>query len=343
MRSSYHLRVSATHLLVGNPTAQSGKNQVRIERAREFFRAAGVACDFLATEPEGKTTFAVTRAIDDGAYRCVITMGGDGTFREVAAGILDSTKKDAVALGMLPTGTANDQGRSFGLEAGDDALERNLGVILAAKETRLDAGKLEIPAGQSVQSAWFFDSAGWGISARVLRERNVEREVVGRIPVLRDVYRDQLVYAGVLLRVFLDSYVVSDKFDAEVEADGMKYELRGLTDLIVKGTRVYGGAWVFDKHAKHDDGKFEIVPFQGKRDWTSKAIVDLEGNPITEEMLAAIGVEHSRSVSASRIAFKFRVWEGAAPFAAQIDGEELAATERVAIEVVPRALRLIIP
>jgi diacylglycerol kinase family enzyme len=333
--------VPATHLLVGNPTAQSGKNQARIDQAREFFRNKNVACDFLATEPDGKTPFSVTRAIEDGDYRCVITMGGDGTFREVASGILDSTKKDAVALGMLPTGTANDQGRSFGLLAGD--LERNLDVILAAKETRLDAGKIEIPAENSVQSAWFFDSAGWGISARVLRERNTEREVISRIPVLRDLYRDQLVYAGVLLRVFLDSYAVNDKFDAEVTADGKTFELTGLTDLIVKGTRVYGGAWVFDKHAAHDDGKFEIVPFQGKRDWTSKAIVDLDGNPVGEEVLNAIGVAHSKPVSASRIAFKFRTWEGTAPFAAQIDGEELPATERAAIEIVPRALRLIIP
>jgi diacylglycerol kinase family enzyme len=340
MRKSYHARVSGTHLL-GNPTAQSGKNQVRIDQARAFFRDKNIACDFLATEPEGKTTFSVTRAIEENDYACVITMGGDGTFREVASGVLDSTKKDAVALGMLPTGTANDQGRSFGLLAGD--LERNLDVILAAKETRLDAGKIEIPAENSVQTAWFFDSAGWGISARVLRERNIEREVISRIPVLRDVYRDQLVYAGVLLRVFLDSYAMNDKFDVEVTADDQTFELTGLTDLIVKGTRVYGGAWVFDKHAAHDDGKFEIVPFRGKRDWTSKAIVDLDGNPVSEEVLNAIGVEHSKPVSASRIAFKFRVWEGTAPFAAQIDGEELPATERAAIEIVPRALRLIVP
>ncbi len=333
--------MGATHLLVGNPTAQSGKNQVRIDTARKFFQDKGVACDFLATEAEGKTPFAVTRAIESNDYRCVITMGGDGTFREVASGILDATKKDTIALGMLPTGTANDQGRSFGLFAGD--LDRNLEVILAGKETRLDAGKIEIPAQNSVQSSWFFDSAGWGLSARVLRERNTEREVISRIPVLRDVYRDQLVYAGVLLRVFLDSYAVNDKFDAEVTADGRTFELEGLTDLIVKGTRVYGGAWVFDKSAQHDDGKFEIVPFQGKRDWTSKAIVDLDGNPVSEEVLNAIGVEHSKPVSASRIAFKFRVWEGTAPFAAQIDGEELPATERAAIEIVPRALRLIIP
>ncbi len=89
----------------------------------------------------------------------------------------------------------------------------------------------------------------------MLRERNAEREAVARIPILRDVYRDQLVYAGTLLRVFLDSYIVTDKFDVDVIADGKSFELTGLTDLIVKGTRIYGGAWVFDRHALHDDGK----------------------------------------------------------------------------------------
>lgn len=334
-----------THLLVANPTAQSGKNAARVERVRDLLAAARVSCELLPTEPEGRTPAAVARAIDAADFACVIAMGGDGTFREVAAGVLDSSKKDSIALAMVPTGTANDQGRSFGLatsdgiRTGDAALERNVSVILAGRETRLDAGRLET-AGKRV---WFFDSAGWGISARVLHERNVEREVVARIPVLRDVYRDQLVYASALLRTFLDSYVVSDKFDADVTADGRAFELTGLTDLVVKNTRVYGGAWVLDRAGAHDDGKFEIVPFRGKRDWTSKAIVDLDGNPLTEEMLNAIGVEHSKPVSASRIELDFRRWEGTAPFAAQIDGEEFAAAERASIEVVPRALRLVIP
>jgi diacylglycerol kinase family enzyme len=332
----YAFGVSITHLLVGNATAQSGKNQGRIDRARAYLERASVPCDFLPTEPLGKTTAAVARAIESNAYQCVIAMGGDGTFREVAAGILDSSRKDDVALGMLPTGTANDQGRSFGLDAGDASLERNLEVILAAKETRLDAGRLD-------EHIWFFDSVGWGLSARVLRERNAEREVVAHVPLLRDVYRDQLVYASSLLRVFLDSYVVPDKFDVEVTADGKTFQLEGLSDLVVKGTRVYGGAWVFDRKAVHDDGLFEIVPFHGKRDWASKAIVDLDANPISEEMLAAVGIEHSKVMSASRIVLDFRRWEGGAVWAAQIDGEELAATERVSIEVVQKALRLIVP
>ncbi|CAN5806035.1 hypothetical protein BH09MYX1_BH09MYX1_49260 [soil metagenome] len=337
---------TATHLLVGNPTAQSGKNVERIASARAFLEKSGVVCDFLATEPEGKTIAAVTRAIDANSYGTVIYMGGDGTFREVASGILASARKNDVAMGMLPTGTANDQGRSFGLDAGEAALEPNLMVILAGQEARLDGGVMSVETPTGTRRDWFFDSAGWGISARVLSERNKDREWVKNVPLLRDVYRDHMVYAGALLRVFLESYAVSDKFSVRVVADGVVHDLEGLTDLIVKGTRIYGGAWVFDRASAHDDGKFEVVPFQGKRDWTSKAIVDLDGNPLDEDALNAIGVEHSKPFSAAKLEFTIGTYAGGTPLHAQIDGEEHAhagGAGSVTVEIVRQALRLIVP
>ena len=330
----------ATHLLVGNPTAQSGKNEARIEQARTWLRDAGIACDLLATEPDGKTIAAVTRAIDAGGFACVIAMGGDGTFREVASGILDSTRANDVAMGMLPTGTANDQGRSFGLEAGEGALEANLAVLARANETRLDAGRIR----SGDRTGWFFDSAGWGISARVLRERNADRALVDeKLPVLKALYRDHMVYAGALVRVFLESYVLSDKFDATVIADGETIELSGLTDLIVNATRVYAGAWVFDKSSAHDDGLFEVVPFLGKRDWTSKAIVALEAGPLTEEGLNAVGIRHSQPFSARDLTISMRPREGAKAIAAQLDGEECIAAPVVRIHVAKEAIRLVVP
>src|SRR3954464_15331682 len=99
----------ARHLLVSNPTAQSGKNQDRIDQALALMKDVGIDADLLPTLPEGKTIDAVRATLDAGSYRTVVTMGGDGTFREVAAGLYTSTQREAVALGMLPTGTANDQ------------------------------------------------------------------------------------------------------------------------------------------------------------------------------------------------------------------------------------------
>jgi diacylglycerol kinase family enzyme len=331
----------ATHLLVGNPTAQSGKNQERIDRALELFKAARLDARLLPTLPRGGTIGAVTEALEaDDRIRVVIAMGGDGTFREVGVGLYRSKARERVALGMLPTGTANDQGKSFGLEALPSALERNVEVIAAGHETKLDVG---VYRAAGAEPDYFFDSAGWGLSARVLAQRNKDRAMVEGLGPLKEIYRDHAVYAGALLKTFLESYVVDDKLRVEAVLDGKPVVLEGLTDLVVKNTRVYAGAWVLDKTSAHDDGAFELVPFQGKRDWASKAIVDLEGNPVTEELLNELGVEHSKPIRASTMKLSIFDPPGGAPLAAQLDGEEWPASPEVTIEVVARGLRLIVP
>ena len=332
----------ATHLLVGNPTAQSGKNKERIDRALEIMKAAGIPADLLPTLAGGKTIAAVRDALDAGSHRVVIAMGGDGTFREVAAGLYTSKRRDDVAMGMLPTGTANDQGKSFGLEALAESLEPNIEVIRAANETRLDVG-IYRSGGEGAPPDYFFDSAGWGLSARVLAQRNKDRALVETLGPLKEIYRDHAVYAGAFVKTFLESYVIDDKLRVVATLDGVRVELDGLTDLIVKNTRVYAGAWVFDESSRHDDGIFELIPFVGKRDWASKALIDLAAVPLDTEMLEEIGLEHSKTLRASSMELEIFDPEGGAPLAAQLDGEEWPANPRVKIDVVPRALRLLVP
>jgi diacylglycerol kinase family enzyme len=332
----------ATHLLVGNPTAQSGKNQERIDRALAVMKDAGMATELLPTLPEGKTIEAVRAALETGSYDTVVAMGGDGTFREVAAGLYSSSRRDDVALGMLPTGTANDQGKSFGLQADEAALPRNVDVIRAAYETRLDVG-IYRAGGASAPADYFFDSCGWGLSARVLAQRNRDRALVDTLGPLKELYRDQAVYAGAFLKKFLESFVIEDKLRVVATLDGRRVELDGLSDLIVKNTRVYAGAWVFDETSRHDDGIFELVPFVGKNDWVSKAIRDLEFVPLNEEILEDFGIEHSKTLRASTMDLEIFDPAGGLPLATQLDGEEWPANHRVRIEVAARGIRLIVP
>src|SRR5215216_3853753 len=134
-------------VLVGNPTAQSGKAADWIRHARALLDSAHVPHKFVATEPEGATIDRVRRLIDETGTRVVIYMGGDGTFAEVAKGILGSAHASDVAMGMLPTGTANDQGKSFGLDAGPWALERNVGVVAEGYTVACDVARLVIARG----------------------------------------------------------------------------------------------------------------------------------------------------------------------------------------------------
>lgn len=332
-------------LLVANPTAQSGRNAERIAQARALLDAARLPHGLLPTLPGGGTIGAVRDALLHGEWSMVVAMGGDGTFSEVARGLHASGRAEAVPLGMLPTGTANDQGKSFGLTSAPGDLARNVDVLAAGHETRLDAGRLTAldADGATVAEALFFDSAGWGLSPRVLALRNEDRRAIEQMPVVREVFRDHLVYAGALLRTFAESYVEDDRFAATVTTEGGAQRWVELSDLVVKATRVYGGMWVFDPTSRHDDGLFEVVPFAGRRDWVSKAMVHLETTGALASALEEVGVSHSRGVRAGRIELRFDARPGALPLAAQIDGEEFPATAAARVEVLPRALRLVVP
>ena len=330
-------------LLVGNPTAQSGKNQERIDQALASFAKLGVSASLLPTLPGGLTIAAVRDALDasSSSWDVVVAMGGDGTFREVAAGLFTSCARERVALGMLPTGTANDQGKSFGLSALPEALEQNVAVVVQGARASLDVGCYH--AGAAAEPEYFFDSAGWGLSARVLSQRNRDRAAVAELGPLKEVYRDHAVYAGAFLKTLFESAFTEDRFDVEAVLDGKPLRLTGLTDLVVKNTRIYAGAWVLDKTSSADDGAFELVPFRGKLDWASKAIVDLDGNPVTEELLNQVGIEHSKPIRASRFELRFLEPPGGAPLAAQLDGEEWPLSLVCSISVVARGLTLIVP
>ena len=103
--------MTSHHLLFGNESAQSGRAKHAIDAARSQLVDAGVRVTVIGTEPEGRTPALVARSIAEHAPDVVIALGGDGTFNEVARGILASG--EPVTMGMIPMGTANDQGRSF--------------------------------------------------------------------------------------------------------------------------------------------------------------------------------------------------------------------------------------
>jgi len=111
-------------------------------------------------------------------------------------------------------------------------------------------------------------------------------------------------------------------------------------DIIVKNTKIFGGEWVFDPATESDDGRFELVPVTGRRDFGTKLLGTLRRSPVGVDDLAALGFEHAAPITGSR--FELTIRGGALP-ACQLDGEEAPAGDRYRIAVVPRALRLVVP
>jgi diacylglycerol kinase family enzyme len=338
-------RPSAPAVLVANPTAHSGKAAAWITRARAALDAAGVAHEFIPTLPDSGTVGEVRRVIEQDGVRLVIAMGGDGTFAEAAKGILGSHGADEVALGMLPMGTANDQGKSFGLRAGLDAIAENVAVIGRGAISEMDVGVVKRldEADRVTHSDLFFDSMSVGLGAAVLAARNRDRERVAVIPLVRSFYRDHLVYAGALLKKLARSAAGRATFELEAEVDGERFHFHSVIDVIVKNTRIYGGEWVLAPDGLADDGLFEMVPVCGLGELTSRAISTLRGSPIGAYELAQLGIRPARPVPGRDFILTAMQPGVASPPAAQIDGEEFAAGDRFRIQVLPRVLRLIVP
>ncbi len=332
-------------VLVANPTAHTGRAGPLVARARALLDDKGLAHELLATLPGGATVPALAKLLADKSIDTVIAMGGDGTFAEAAKGVLASGRAEQIRFAMLPTGTANNQGQCFGLDADEDALPSNIDVIREGHETRLDAGEITSldDSGKVVRTDWFFNNASWGISARVLALRDRERATIETIPVVREVVRDKLVYAGALLVTFLRSYVEDQKLDATVVADGRSITWTGLTDLVVSATNVFGGLWIMDETAQHDDGMFEVIPFFGRNDLLAKSLVHLERGGRIIERAQRRGIGEGPVARAQHIELSLSPHPGGSPLFAQMDGEEIPTALRVRIDVHPRALRLMVP
>ncbi len=151
-----------------------------------------------------------------------------------------------------------------------------------------------------------------------------------------------LVYAGAVLQRFVESYVVDVKFDLDAIIDGVVRPFEGLLDVIVKNTKIFGGEWIFDPDTESDDGKLELVPVIGRRDFGAKLIGGLRRSPVGVDDLAALGIEHAPAVAGVKFELVVRTAGNGLP-AARIDGEEIPSGDRYYIDVAPRALRLIVP
>ena len=331
------------YLLVGNPTARSGKALSRIDQALASLRRRGISATFLPTRPAGGTISAVYEAIDRGNVDIVISLGGDGTFAEVAKGVLAAGRR--VPMAFIPSGTANDQGRSFGISSSPDAIEDNLDIVLAGHQIQLDVGRIQSlsASGQPNHRDLFFDSAGFGLQPEILGRRNRDKGLVHHIPVLRHLYRNQAVYAGATLQEVLRTIIEPVKFAAEVTTpDGTTTRFTGLTDLVVNATPVYGGWWVPTPHTETSDGLMELITVAGRRDMlmtTLRGIHEIS-LPVPESPL--LGSPAIREIQDSAFDIELFRPRGQEAITSQLDGEEWVAANHFRVDVWKSALPLII-
>jgi diacylglycerol kinase family enzyme len=329
-------------LFMGNPSSRSGKAAERISTALSRMQDRCWQVDFRETEPEGRTVDITRDAIRARNYDLVIYLGGDGTFSEVSKGIIESGHQ--VLLGVLPAGTANDQGKSFGISALPSDIEANLDIIEAEHTLLLDVGRVEriSSAGEVDASNYVFHSIGWGIQPDILVQRNKDRRLIEDLPLLRWFYRDQAVYAGAIVNRYLASWREPMKFEAIAMVDDERVTLASLSDIVVNATAVYGGSWVLDQRSKPDDGLFEFIPLHGRRDWVQQTVKTLTPVVILNQQLNVFDYRRSSSRQFKRLELWLSRPENA-DIQSQLDGEEWVTGTHFRLEVEAKKLAVITP
>lgn len=186
-----------------------------------------VRWEIVPTSGPGSGAAQAAKAVTQGAG-VVAAAGGDGTFGEVANGLVGTGAR----LGILPMGTGNDFARTLGL-AGD--LEKAVYTLFYGTPRPVDLGR----AGER----WFINVAGCGLDAVVAERVNRGfRHVRGTAA-----YVVAVLHA---LATFRPAYM-------RVIADGETRELRAMLCCLANA-QSYGGGMKIAPEARIDDGLLDL-------------------------------------------------------------------------------------
>jgi diacylglycerol kinase (ATP) len=219
-------------VLIGNPGAGHKMglptNAATVQDAIAALNRAGVAPVVWLTEGPGHATELARRAVSEGA-ETVIAAGGDGTVREVAQVLVDSS----ATLGVMPLGSVMNIARTLGITR-DNLLEAAR-VIKEGRLIQMDVGE--------VNKHYFLEVAGVGIDA-----------ALG--PLAQQIDSGEWSSLGTMLRVvfgFRPQEII-------VVIDGERETLPPALIVVIANTPYYGPLEL-NPEARVDDHQFDVKVF----------------------------------------------------------------------------------
>jgi YegS/Rv2252/BmrU family lipid kinase len=306
--------------LIYNPASgqHSARRAATIAEAVAVLRAAGVEAEAFETGAPGGATVHAREAVSRGCD-AILACGGDGTVHEIVQSLVGTE----TALGVIPLGTANALAADLGLIASPAKVAR---ILLEAKPALVSVGRIHYRDGSGNQSArYFIVAAGIGADALLMARLDARlKRRLGYVLYLIEAFRIWMTHSFPL-------------FDAVVPANGSG-GLRAIevSQLLAVRVRSFGGVLHnLAPGASLRNGKLSLLAFK-----TQSRLLYLRF------LLAVIARRQTfnRTVELLETAsIECRARNGAdASFFVEADGEVLGSLP-VRLEVVPHALRLLIP
>lgn len=217
------------YAFVVNPIAGTGFALEAMERIEQKLQAENRAYRVFQTEAPGHGTVIAADLARDPQVTAVISVGGDGTAEEVAAGLKHTQKP----MGIIPAGTGNDFIKSAGIPSDPlQALDR----IFSGQAKATDTGM--------VNDRFFLNVCGTGFDVTVLDYAEEEKKK----------HRGLTPYFLGLLKAIFHYQSVS----LSIEADGQCETGTYLIASIANGKYIGGGIPICPD-ADIQDGKLDLV------------------------------------------------------------------------------------
>lgn len=298
--------------LIYNPTAGRQRHAQVLDAVLAALRKGDFHVEPVPTAGPGEATRLARDRAAEGA-EAVFAFGGDGTVREVAAGLLGSR----TALGIVPGGTVNVLARSLGLPRDPLGAAEMAGQL---KIQKLDVGLVSktltpAPSPSGGEGIPFLMMVSAGLDSAVLA--GLDTRLKWRIG------RAAYVYQG-LREWWRYPY---PRF--EVIADGEALEA---SFVAVSNIPYYGGTFALAPDARPHDGHLDLVLFRGAgRGPTLRFALDLLRGVHLRR--ADVTVRHVREA----------VLQAPAGAVAQIDGDLCEERLPLTVRIAPDPLLVLCP
>ena len=225
------------YAFVVNPAAGTGYALQTMEKLKTRLDTKKTEYRVFLTEKPGHASEIACVLSADSDVRAVISVGGDGTAGEVAAGLTGTEKP----MGIIPAGTGNDFIKSAGIPNDPD---KALDLILCGTAGKIDTG--------TVNDRFFLNVCGTGFDVTVLDYAENEKEKHrGLTP----------YFLGLIKAIFHYRSVHLD-----LTVDGVNEQGLYLICSIANG-RFIGGGIPICPAADIDDGKLDLVLISNIHRW----------------------------------------------------------------------------
>ena len=288
--------------IILNPSARKGAVLRRIDPLTTAFAAHGLEATFIrSTSADHAKQLAADFAAQGSDL--VVSLGGDGMARSVAAGLVDTD----TALGVIAGGRGNDLIGKLGIPKD---IEAAAAIMADGRDRTIDVLDLD---GQVC-----LGNVCLGLDSTVQHQANLARVIRGR-----------WVYLYGVVRALLPP----KRIELELTIDGQRFSFRGLTAGFANSGR-YGGGLRLSPEAALDDGLIDVVLLQ--EGFLPKLAVEVvEYSFGRHHRHPHIHFTHAREV-------EIDVPEGAAPIEIIVDGDAIAQTPAT-VKIRPSALKVRVP